>query len=99
VKDFHHQTRLRTQMPLHPSVAIVSKRLATRLAILLIFAALPIPHGMGFAKMFVMLTGMNAITSTAIALLRRERPDTRAMTHWDEAIVMTALFTIARLLT
>ena len=99
MKDFHHQTRLRTQMPLHPSVAIVSKRLATRLAILLIFAALPIPHGIGFAKMFVMLTGINAITSTAIALLRRERPDTRAMTHWDEAIVMTALFTIARLLT
>jgi hypothetical protein len=99
VKDFHRQIRLRIQLPLHPSVAIVSKRLGTRLAVLLIFAALPIPHGIGFAKMFVMLTGINVITSTAMALLRRERPDTRAMTHWDEAIVMTALFTIARLLT
>ena len=91
--------RLHIQLPLHPSVAIVSKRLGTRLAILLIFAALPIPHGIGFAKMFVMLTGVNAITSTATALVRRERPDTRAMTHWDEAIIMTALFIIARLVT
>ena len=99
MKDLLHHMRSRIQLPLHPSVPIVSKRLATRLAILLMFAALPIPHGIGFAKMFMLLTGVNAVTSVAMATFRHERFDTRALTHWDEALVMAILFIAARLLT
>ena len=87
--------RPQTRAALDPSVAIVSKRLALRLAIVLMFAALPVAHGIGFAKMFILLTGVNALTSAAMAVFRREPFHTRALTHWDEALVMAALFTMA----
>jgi hypothetical protein len=97
MKGLLHQMRSRIQLPLHPSVPIVSKRLAKRLIILMIFAVLPVPHGIGFAKMFTLLTGINVVSSVATALFRRERFDTWALTHWDEALVMAGLFITARL--
>ena len=99
MKDLLHQMRSRIQLPLHPSVPIVSKRLAMRLATLLLFSALPIPHGIGFAKMFMLLTSVNVATSVVMATFRHERFDTRALTHWDEALVMAVLLIIARLAT
>ena len=41
--------------------------------------------------MFIVLTGTNALTCSLMALTRRERPDTRALTHWDEAFAMLFL--------
>jgi len=95
MKDLLHQMRSRIQLPLHPSVPIVSKRLAMRLATLLLFSALPIPHGIGFAKMFMLLTSVNVATSVVMATFRHERFDTRALTHWDEALVMAVLYAVS----
>ena len=97
MKDLLHHVRSRMQLPLHPSVSIVSKRLAMRLAVLVMFAALPIPHGIGFVRMFTLLTGVSAATSVLMAAFRHEPFDTRALTHWDEALVMAVLFIAARL--
>jgi hypothetical protein len=49
--------------------------------------------------MFMLLTSVNVATSVAMATFRHERFDTRALTHWDEALVMAILFIIARLAT
>lgn len=77
--------------PLHPTVRQVCTRFAVRLLILTLFAALPFAHGWGFARMFITLTGINTLSLVFLATFRRERPDTSAMTHWDEAIAMAAL--------
>ena len=77
--------------PLDPSVGYVTRRFGVRLIIVLLFAAIPIPHGWGFSTMFIVLTGTNALTCSLMALTRRERPDTRALTHWDEAFAMLFL--------
>ena len=80
--------------PLDPSVEHVTRRFGVRLTVLLLFAAIPFPHGWGFPTMFIILTGVNALTCSLMALIRRERPDTRALTHWDEAIAMLSLYFI-----
>jgi hypothetical protein len=87
------------QRPLHPSVRVVTARFGFRFMILLMFAAFPFPHGWGFARMFTILTGFNAISCSIMALIHHDRPNSRAMTHWDEALAMAALFVIARLAT
>jgi hypothetical protein len=83
--------------PLHPSVRNVTARFGFRLMILLLFAAMPFPHGWGFARMFTILAGFNAISCSVMALIHRDRLNTRALTHWDEALAMVVLFVIARL--
>jgi hypothetical protein len=87
------------QRPLHPSVRLVTARFGFRLMILFIFAAYPFLDGWGFARMFIVLTGFNAISCSVMALIHRDQPNTRAMTHWDEALAMVALFVVARLVT
>jgi hypothetical protein len=83
--------------PLDPSVPLVLKRFTVRLAILLIFCSLPITGGIGFKRMFLALTGINAIMCVIWALLRRERPKSAGLTHWDEALVMAILWLTAQL--
>jgi hypothetical protein len=80
--------------PLDPSVFLVPKRFALRLAILLLFAAMPFMHGWSFAQLFIVLSGVNAMSCSLLALLHRERPLTSALTHWDEALAMAALCVI-----
>ena len=70
-----------------------------RLAVMLMFSALPITHDIGFAKMFMLLTGVSFVTSVLMATFRHEPFGTRALTHWDEALVMAILFIAARLAT
>ena len=88
---FHDLVRL----PLDPSVALVSKRFLVRLAIILTFAALPMAGGIGFRRMFIALTGINAVVCAIWALLRREPPNGAGLTHWDEALVMTSFWLTA----
>jgi hypothetical protein len=78
--------------PLDPSVPLVLKRLAVRLAILLFFATLPIAGGVGFKGMLALLAAVNALMCVVWALLRREPMNGRGLTHWDEALVMTILW-------
>jgi hypothetical protein len=87
------------QRPLHPSVRVVTARFGFRLMILFLFAAFPFPQGSGFARMFTILTGFNVISCSVLALIHRDKPNTRAMTHWDEALAMVALFVVALLVT
>jgi hypothetical protein len=81
-----------------PSVPIVARRFAFRLLIVLIFAALPLPHSWGLLRMFVVLTGFNALTCFVKALLLREKPNTFALSHYDEALWMAMLCAIGWLL-
>ena len=90
-------TRVWLKRPLDPSVPVVAKRFGVRLLILSFFAALPLSHGWGFATMFVALTGINALTCFFAALLLREKLNTGALNHYDEALGMAALFLIGRL--
>ncbi len=83
------------QRPLDPSVPLVLKRMAFRVLILLLFSALPIAQGIGFKRMFATLAAVNAVTCIIWALLRRERPWGRGLTHWDEAIVMILLWLLS----
>jgi hypothetical protein len=85
------------RLPLDPSVAVVSKRFAIRLAILLIFAALPIAGSVGLRGMFIALTGVNVIMCVVWALLRRERLNGASLTHWDEALLMSSFWLAAHL--
>jgi hypothetical protein len=64
----------------------------------MIFAALPLPHSWGFARMFAVLTGFNALTCFVTALLLRERPNTHALDHYDEGLWMAMLCVISRLM-
>jgi hypothetical protein len=82
------------KQPLDPSVFLVPKRFALRLAILLLFAAMPFVQGWGFARRFIVLSGVNAMSCCLLALLHREPPLTCALTHWDEALAMVALCAI-----
>ena len=77
--------------PLDPSVPLVLRRSAFRLFIVLLFSMTPISGIVGFRKMFVILTGVNALTCVIWALIRRERPGGLGLTHWDEALIMTFL--------
>jgi hypothetical protein len=45
------------------------------------------------------LTGFNTLSLVFVATLRREHPNTGAMTHWDEAIAMAALCLIGMMAT
>ena len=85
------------QRPLDPSVPLVLKRFTVRLIILLIFCALPMAGGIGFRHMFLVLTGVNAMICVVWAVLRRERPRSAGLTHWDEALVMTIFWLTAQL--
>ena len=84
----------RRQQPVDPSVPIVARRFAVRLVIVLIFAALPLAHGWGMLRMFVLLTGFNALTCFIAALLLREKPNTQALSHYDEGLWMAVLCVI-----
>jgi hypothetical protein len=75
----------------------VTKRFAARLLIVLVFAALPLPHGWGFLPMFVALTGCNTVAAFFTALLRGEKLNTRTLTHYDEALWMAGLCLTGRL--
>jgi hypothetical protein len=77
--------------PLDPSVPLVLKRSALRLFIILLFSMPPVSGAVGFRQMFVILTGVNALTCAIWALIRRERPGGIDLTHWDEALIMTFL--------
>ena len=77
--------------PLDPSVPLVLKRSGLRLFIVLLFSMSPISGAVGFKQMFVLLTGVNALTCAIWALVRRERPGGPDLTHWDEALIMTFL--------
>lgn len=81
--------------PLDPSVRIVARRFAFRLAILILFCL--VPTDLGFRRMFIVLAGINAIFCLAWALLRREKIRSAGLTHWDEALVMFGLFLAAHL--
>ena len=78
-----------------PSVALVSKRFLVRLIIVIMFAALPISGGVGFRRMFIALSGVNVIICVVWALLRRERFNSTALTHWDEALFMSGFWLAA----
>jgi len=97
MKTLWHGLNTRLQQPVDPSVLIVGRRFAVRLLIVWIFAALPLPHSWGLLPMFVALTGFNALTCLLTALLLREKPNTSALNHYDEALGMAALFLIGRL--
>ena len=90
-------TRILLKRPLDPTVPVVAKRFAIRLLILLLFAALPLSHSLSFPAMFVSLTGFNAIACFFTALLLREKRNTHALNHYDEALGMVALCLIGRL--
>jgi len=93
-RDLFHDL---VHLPLDPSVPLVLKRFTVRLMILLIFCALPMAGGIGFRRMFLILTGVNAIICVVWAVLRRERPRSAGLTHWDEALMMTILWLTAQL--
>jgi hypothetical protein len=76
---------------------MVARRFAIRLLILLPFATLPPPQAGGFAHMFVMLTGFNALYAFFTALIQREMFNARTLNHYDEALGMAAICPIARL--
>lgn len=80
------------QRTLDPSVPQVLKRMAFRLLILFLFSALPVAQGIGFKHMFATLAAVNASICIVWALLRRERPWGRGLTHWDEALVMLLIW-------
>jgi hypothetical protein len=92
MKAFHAWLLGFVRLPLDPSVAPVSKRFIVRLAILFVFASLPIAGGVGFRRMFIALTGMNVIIFVVWALLGRERFDGTSLTHWDEALLMSSFW-------
>jgi hypothetical protein len=77
--------------PLDPSVPLVLKRIALRLLMLLVFSSLPMARIVGFWRMFAILAAVNAVGCVVWALLRREQPGGRGLTHWDEALVMVLL--------
>ena len=89
---------VRLRHPLDPSVPVVARRFAVRLAIVLIFAALPLAPGWSMLRLFVMLTGFNALTCFIAALLLREKPNTQGLSHYDEGLWMAALCVIGWLL-
>ena len=84
--------------PLDPTVILVARRFALRLLIVLLFAALPLPHSLGFLPMFVALTGFNALVTFFTGLLRGEKLNARTLTHYDEALWMGALCLVGALL-
>jgi hypothetical protein len=96
-KQVHGRLRGFVQLPLDPSVVVVTKRFAVRLAILLFLAAIPITGGVGFHRMFIALTGANGIICAVCGLLHREKVNGIGLTHWDEALIMTGLFLGTRL--
>lgn len=71
--------------PLDPSVPVVAKRFGVRLLILSFFAAIPLSRSWSFPAMFVALTGFNALACFFMAQLLREKLNTGALTHYDEA--------------
>jgi len=87
----------RLQQPVDPSVPIVARRFAFRFLIVMIFAALPLPHSWGFSRMFIVLTGFNALTCFVTALLLHEKPNTHALSHYDEGLWMAVLCVTVRL--
>lgn len=82
--------------PLDPSVPTVARRLAIRLLIILPFAALPLPQT-SFLRMFVALTGFNAMFSFVSGLLQREKFNASVLNNYDEALAMAAICLIVRL--
>lgn len=86
------------QLPLDPSVTLVSKRFLVRLAIILVFASLPIAGSIGLRRLSITLMGVNVVMCVVWALVRRERPNGVGLTHWDEALVMTGLWAAAHLI-
>ena len=97
MKALWHSVNGRLQQPVDPSVPLVARRFAVRLVIILIFAALPLAHGWGMLRMFVTLTGFNALTCFIAGLLLREKPNTQALTHYDEGLWMAVLCVVGRL--
>jgi hypothetical protein len=87
----------RLQQPVDPSVPIVARRFAVRLLIVLIFATLPLPHSWGFSRMFVVLTGFNALACFITALQLREKPNMHALSHYDEGLWMAMLCVTGRM--
>ena len=77
---------------LDPSVPLVLTRIVFRLLILLLFSALAVAPGVGFMRMFTTLAAVNGGICIVWALLRREQPWGRGLTHWDEALVMIFLW-------
>ena len=98
IKEFRDRLLGFVHLPLDPSVALVSKRFVVRLAILLVFASLPIAGSAGFRRMFIALTGTNVIICAMWALLRRERFDGASLTHWDEALLMSSFWLAAHVI-
>ena len=86
-----HGLNVRLRQPVDPSVPIVARRFAFRLLIVVAFAAMPLPHSWGLLRMFVVLTGFNALTCFVTALLLREKPNTQALSHYDEGLWMAML--------
>ena len=96
MKDSWQRPTAWLRRPVDPSVPMVARRFAIRLLILLPFAALLLPQAGGFAHMFVMLTGFNALYAFFTALIQREKFNARTLNHDDEALGMAALCLIAR---
>jgi hypothetical protein len=97
MKDSWQRPTAWLRRPVDPSVPMVARRFAIRLLILLPFAAVALSHGWGFAHMFVMLTGFNALYAFFTALIQREKFTAHTLNHYDEALGMAALCLIARL--
>jgi hypothetical protein len=90
-------TRIWLKRPLDPSVPVVVKRFGVRLLILSVFAVLPLSRNWNVPTMFVALTGFNAVACFFTAMILREKPNARALNHFDEALGMAAFCLIARL--
>jgi hypothetical protein len=97
MKNLWTETAALLRGPRDASVPIVAKRLAVRLAILVIFAAFATGHPWNFAAIFCCLASLSAFTCSVIALFKRENFRSAGLTHWDEAIILLLLSLVAGL--
>jgi hypothetical protein len=78
---------LNPQRELSPLLVLI--RFGIRIAILTIFAAF---GSIGFGDSLAALLAMSSILCTVVAVVRREEMFSRALNHWDEAIIYAVLY-------
>ncbi|MBV9462205.1 MAG: hypothetical protein JO141_32465 [Bradyrhizobium sp.] len=72
---------------LNPYLVLI--RFCVRITILITFAAF---SSAGFGMSLAALLAMAALLCTIVATVRREAMFSRALNHWDEAVVYAALY-------
>lgn len=80
-------------LPRKLSSSQVLARFGVRMAILLAFADF---GSIGFARSFAALMWMAIVFTAFVAIVKRERPFSEALNHWDEVLAYAAMFCLIR---